>query len=45
MEIPEGCSQNIYQLMKDCWELKPERRPTFRTLARELADPDRETKV
>ena len=29
MECPEGCSEQIYQLMKDCWNYSPESRPDF----------------
>jgi len=29
MEAPEGCPQPVYKIMKDAWELDPEKRPTF----------------
>jgi c-src tyrosine kinase len=29
MEAPEGCPQQVYKIMKDAWELEPEKRPTF----------------
>jgi len=29
MEAPEGCPPIIYNLMKDAWELEPDKRPTF----------------
>eukprot|EP00090_Calanus_glacialis_P003793 TRINITY_DN12823_c0_g1_i1.p1 TRINITY_DN12823_c0_g1~~TRINITY_DN12823_c0_g1_i1.p1 ORF type:complete len:416 (-),score=101.97 TRINITY_DN12823_c0_g1_i1:734-1981(-) len=29
MEAPEGCPAQVYTIMKDAWELDPEKRPTF----------------
>lgn len=29
MEAPEGCPAQVYTIMKDAWELEPDRRPTF----------------
>ncbi|RDD37190.1 Tyrosine-protein kinase CSK [Trichoplax sp. H2] len=29
MDSPDGCSEVIYQLMSDCWNYKPESRPSF----------------
>lgn len=29
MECPESCSDQVYQLMKDCWNYEPENRPHF----------------
>jgi len=29
MEAPEGCPAQVYTVMKDAWELDPEKRPTF----------------
>lgn len=29
MEAPEGCPAQVYTIMKDAWELEPEKRPTF----------------
>jgi len=37
MEAPEGCPAQVYTIMKDAWELEPERRPTFAS-ARESLD-------
>ena len=32
MPRPENCPQNIYQVMRDCWNENPESRPTFQTI-------------
>lgn len=29
MEIPDGCPQRVYDVMRDCWEINPTQRPTF----------------
>jgi serine/threonine protein kinase len=29
---PENCHKSIYQLMMDCWEYDPEKRPSFREI-------------
>ncbi|XP_034003066.1 LOW QUALITY PROTEIN: tyrosine-protein kinase JAK1 [Trematomus bernacchii] len=34
---PEGCSEPVYELMRKCWEHKPERRITFERLVEELS--------
>ncbi|EDS28124.1 fibroblast growth factor receptor 3 [Culex quinquefasciatus] len=36
LERPGGCSDDVYRIMKDCWELQPELRPTFSDLVRQL---------
>lgn len=32
MESPEGCPPEIYEMMKQAWELNPVKRPTFAEL-------------
>ncbi|XP_022081553.1 uncharacterized protein LOC110974310 [Acanthaster planci] len=32
LKKPAHCSDEIYQLMKDCWEHRPEERPDFETI-------------
>lgn len=29
MDKPDHCSEEVYKLMKDCWAMSPEERPTF----------------
>ncbi|XP_076443663.1 tyrosine-protein kinase CSK-like isoform X2 [Babylonia areolata] len=36
MESPEGCPPEIYTIMKQSWELKPEARPTFKSVLARL---------
>ncbi|KAK7499721.1 hypothetical protein BaRGS_00009062 [Batillaria attramentaria] len=36
MEAPEGCPPEIYTIMKQAWEIKPEDRPTFKTVLGKL---------
>uniref|UniRef100_A0A4W3IB46 Tyrosine-protein kinase n=1 Tax=Callorhinchus milii TaxID=7868 RepID=A0A4W3IB46_CALMI len=36
MDPPDGCSPAVYDLMKICWELDPDRRPTFKQLQERL---------
>jgi c-src tyrosine kinase len=36
MEAPEGCPTEIYDMMKQCWDLNPNKRPTFKELALKL---------
>ena len=32
MESPDGCPPEVYAIMKECWEMDPQRRPDFRQL-------------
>jgi len=32
MEQPEGCSTSLYDIMLKCWEMEPNKRPTFQEL-------------
>lgn len=36
MEAPEGCPTEIYDMMKQCWNLQTAKRPDFRDLAVKL---------
>ena len=36
LDRPIHSSREIYQLMRDCWELEPEKRPSFRELSEDL---------
>jgi len=38
MPSPEGCPVAVYSLMRDCWEERPERRPRFNMVVKELED-------
>ena len=38
MPCPQGCPPALYDLMLDCWQREPERRPTFETLQWRLED-------
>lgn len=37
MEVPESCPPAIGQMMKECWNLTPEKRPDFSILVDQLA--------
>ncbi|XP_050085566.1 uncharacterized protein LOC126571251 [Anopheles aquasalis] len=43
MEAPEGCPPEIYEMMRQAWDLVPEKRPTFAELKRRLYSCKRET--
>ena len=32
MEAPEGCPAEIYEMMRQAWDLNPTRRPSFQEL-------------
>ncbi|XP_074601513.1 C-terminal Src kinase [Brevipalpus obovatus] len=36
MEAPEGCPSEIYEIMKQSWNLDPEKRPTFALILKKL---------
>lgn len=33
MEKPKNCSDSVYELMKSCWNLKPNQRPSFKDIS------------
>lgn len=36
MEAPEGCPSEVYEIMKQAWDLEPEKRPTFALILKKL---------
>lgn len=36
MPRPEGCPAEVYQLMRECWQWEPDRRPAFRDIRQRL---------
>lgn len=36
MEAPEGCPPEIYEMMRQAWDLNPAKRPTFSELKTKL---------
>lgn len=42
MEAPENCPEQLYDLMRRCWQFRPVNRPTFLTLV-EMLLPEAET--
>lgn len=38
LECPEGVPQNVYRIMKSCWQFSEEERPSFQILAQQLED-------
>ena len=38
LDCPQNCSGSVYAIMKSCWQLDPEQRPTFPQLVATLQD-------
>ena len=38
LNCPEDCPPEVYEIMKACWCWKPEVRPTFKDLLKQLED-------
>lgn len=38
MSCPVGCPSALYEIMLQCWNKEPEKRPTFETLQWKLED-------
>lgn len=38
LSCPDGCPPQIYSLMKECWNMEPEERPSFKKLYRRLSE-------
>nr|CAD7591862.1 unnamed protein product [Timema genevievae] len=36
MEAPEGCPSEVYEMMRQAWDLQPDRRPSFHDLKGKL---------
>ena len=36
MEAPDGCPQEIYNIMMSAWEIDPKQRPTFKKVLEKL---------
>ncbi|GLV37727.1 C-terminal Src kinase [Carabus blaptoides fortunei] len=36
MEAPEGCPSEVYEIMRQAWDLNPEKRPTFKLVKAKL---------
>lgn len=36
MEAPEGCPPEVYEIMRQAWDLSPEKRPTFKEVKAKL---------
>ncbi|XP_031565299.1 tyrosine-protein kinase CSK-like [Actinia tenebrosa] len=36
MDIPDGCPQEVYVIMKDCWNLAPSKRPSFGQIVKRM---------
>jgi len=38
LEKPENCSDDFYELMRNCWRFEPSERPTFKEIIEILAE-------
>ena len=38
LSCPDNCPSQIYSLMKECWNMEPEERPSFKKLYRRLSE-------
>ncbi|PSN52880.1 hypothetical protein C0J52_02999 [Blattella germanica] len=36
MEAPEGCPPEVYEIMRQAWDLQPDKRPSFRDVKGKL---------
>ncbi|MCG8624036.1 MAG: protein kinase [Proteobacteria bacterium] len=36
MDCPDGCPDNIYRIMQNCWMKNPSQRPRFTRIQRQL---------
>ena len=36
LERPHDCPENVYDVMKDCWRLRPAERPSWKVLVNAL---------
>lgn len=36
LDPPEQCPEEVYRLMKRCWDYDPHKRPTFSTIHQDL---------
>lgn len=45
MEIPPGCPPKIYELMRQCWQWKPNERPTFQEIHHSLENMFQESSI
>ena len=48
MKQPDKCPNEIYEIMKQCWDMDPEQRPKFKEITKKILElskyePDPET--
>ena len=36
MDSPDGCPDQVYRIMRNCWDKEPDGRPTFDDISKEL---------